>query len=291
MQMSHLAKALIVNFAYRVHSEASIRYFSARAYQQNFGPTPKTLKDDTGFSEKIYFRKIWDRNPEMSRMADKVLVKEIVRSRIGDRYVIPTLWNGTDMSSLRTTMKSLTEPFVVKANHGSGWNIFVRNAAERKYEEIVEKCRAWLSQTYGRTRGEWLYSGIEPQILIEPYISGLSGLPIDYKFFVFSGKAHYIQIDTDRETNHKRCFYDTSWTKQSFELGFPLEPAEIERPASLDEMIHAAESLVRDFSFARVDFYEIEGVPLFGETTFYPGSGLEKFTPTHWNERLGQLWH
>lgn len=39
----------------------------------------------------------------------------------------------------------------------------------------------------------------------------------------------------------------------------------------------------------RVDFYERGGQILFGEMTFYPGSGFEEFKPTEWDMRLGEM--
>lgn len=38
----------------------------------------------------------------------------------------------------------------------------------------------------------------------------------------------------------------------------------------------------------RVDFYEINKRPYFGELTFYPGSGFEEFTPDEWDYKLGE---
>ena len=50
-------------------------------------------------------------------------------------------------------------------------------------------------------------------------------------------------------------------------------------PASLVRLLAAAETLAARFDFVRVDFYEIGGRPLFGEMTFYPGSGVDRFNP------------
>ena len=39
-----------------------------------------------------------------------------------------------------------------------------------------------------------------------------------------------------------------------------------------------------------MDFYEINGQPLFGEYTFTPGSGLEVFEPYSYNIEFGRRW-
>ena len=54
-------------------------------------------------------------------------------------------------------------------------------------------------------------------------------------------------------------------------------------------MIRLAEELSKNIPFVRSDFYEINGQLYFGELTFYPGSGLEEFTPPEWDRRLGEL--
>ena len=55
-------------------------------------------------------------------------------------------------------------------------------------------------------------------------------------------------------------------------------------------MIRAAESLAEDFEFVRVDFYEIDGQPKFGEMTFYPDGGIGKFRPDFYDLKFGELW-
>ena len=106
---------------------------------------------------------------------------------------------------------------------------------------------------------------------------------------MFGGRVHYIYVDTERETNHRRVFFDRNWSRQEFTFKYPLETRDIERPVSLEMMIQAAEILGRDWSFVRVDFYEVGGKPKFGEMTFYPESGCEKFEPVHYDYEFGDL--
>lgn len=107
---------------------------------------------------------------------------------------------------------------------------------------------------------------------------------------MFNGRAEYIQVDTDRETNHKRAFFDRDWRKQDFIFGYPLETGDILKPESLSDMIGAAETLAEGFTFVRIDFYEINGRPKFGEITFYPDGGIKRFVPDCYDEKFGALW-
>jgi len=135
-----------------------------------------------------------------------------------------------------------------------------------------------------------LYSKITPQILIEPFINDIRELPIDYKFWVFNGRVEFVQVDVDREHDHKRSFYDREWRKMPFSIGHPSIVEEIPEPKSLKIMIDAAELLSENISFVRVDFYEVSGKPLFGEMTFYPASGIKQFDPPEYDKIIGNMW-
>jgi hypothetical protein len=46
-----------------------------------------------------------------------------------------------------------------------------------------------------------------------------------------------------------------------------------------------------EFSYVRVDLYEIGGVVKFSELTFYPGAGIqETFDPPEYDEIFGAQW-
>jgi hypothetical protein len=55
-------------------------------------------------------------------------------------------------------------------------------------------------------------------------------------------------------------------------------------------MIAGAERLARDHVFLRIDCYEVDGRPLFGEATVYPGSGLLPVVPASLDRQMGSLW-
>jgi hypothetical protein len=241
------------------------------------------------FNEKIIHRKLYVRDPQMPLMADKVLVKNHVASVLGPEWVIPTVWSGSSLPPRENRHWPI--PYVLKANHGSGWNLFVRSEADQDWERIERAAERWLARTYGADLREWLYAQIQPQVLVEPLAGDVANSALmDFKVFVFGGKAIYVEVDTDRQTGHRRCFYDRNWTPQPFTLEFPLETRPIKPPQSLDRMLRAAELLSGDFSFVRVDFYEVEGRPLFGEITFYPDSGRGRFRPSAYDASLGELW-
>jgi hypothetical protein len=147
-----------------------------------------------------------------------------------------------------------------------------------------------MAKPYGTELGEWLYNRIQPQILIEPFVSSDQRLPMDYKFLTFHGRVEAIYVVTDRGDAEKQAFFDRDWNRLACGQGFAIEHREIPRPSSLNEMIRGAEVLAAGFPFVRVDFYELAGQPLFGEMTFYPGSGLNGIEPPEFDRQLLELW-
>ena len=88
-------------------------------------------------------------------------------------------------------------------------------------------------------------------------------------------------------TGLKVTFFDRDWNIMPFERHYPRSRNIIKRPCNYASMIQLAETLAKDIPFVRVDFYEVNGKIYFGELTFYPGSGLEEFTPVKWDMILG----
>ena len=56
-------------------------------------------------------------------------------------------------------------------------------------------------------------------------------------------------------------------------------------------MMRLAGILSRDIPFARVDFYEVDGRPYFGEFTFFDSGGTAAFQPEEWDDILGSWIH
>ena len=111
----------------------------------------------------------------------------------------------------------------------------------------------------------------------------------DYKLMCFNGIVKCIFTCTKRFSSEglKVTFYDLDWNIIPFTRNHPREEKPIPKPKTLSQMIEAAEILAKDIPFARIDFYEVDGKPYFGEITLYPGSGLEPFDPEEWDYTLG----
>lgn len=248
-------------------------------YLWRHGSLPN-LDDPQTFTELVQLRKLYDCDVRLPRLADKVLVKRHVADRLGPEWIIPTLWHG------RTPPRapSWPTPFVLKSRHGCKQCIFVRSGLE-DWNAAIRKSQAWLRRPYGEWLDERLYRSIERGLLVEPFVGTDGVLPVDFKLYVFAGRVEFIQVHLKREKGHRWIIFDKHWRRVSTPSLDNPPP-----PASLPAMIEAAEELARDIHFTRIDFYEIQGRPKFGEMTFYPGSGLDPFDPVALDAVMGRMW-
>lgn len=237
------------------------------------------LREPRLFTELVQWRKLHDRDPRMPLLADKLAVKAEVSAALGREWAVPTLWHG---ETLPPSMPSAA-PFVVKSRHGCNQRVFVRDR-DVDWEAVRRRAATWLRRPYGFWLDEWLYRDIPRGILVEPFIGAGGVLPIDYKFYVFGGEVAFVQVHLDREHRHRWVVYDRDWRPFVGHADLPRPPS------ALSAMIEAAETLARDFDFVRVDFYQPADRPIFGEMTFYPGSGLDPFDPPELDAVMGGLW-
>jgi hypothetical protein len=239
------------------------------------------------FSEKIQWLKLFDKNPLYTTLADKYLVREYVKSKVGEDVLNELYGVYEDFENI--DFNKLPNSFVIKATHGSGWNIICsdkRNLDLTSTKKIVDQ---WLSENYYDYGREFVYKDIRPRIVIEKYISNNDNSPLnDYKIFCFNGSPKFIQVDIDRFTNHTRNFYDTNWNRLPFRLLYKSSPKEVERPKNLNSMLEIAKKLSENIKFCRVDLYEVNKKIIFGEITFYPENGLGKFDPSEYDRVIGE---
>lgn len=184
----------------------------------------------------------------------------------------------------------MPDQFVLKCNHNSGGLVICKN----KTTLDIEKAKYTLQKSFNEDfylRGrEYPYKNIHRKIIAEEYVSdGFSDSLTDYKLMCFNGKVKCAFVCSNRTSKSglNVNFYDREWNPMCFERHYPRNPHEIDKPISYEKMVQMAEILSADLPFVRVDFYQINGKPMFGELTFYPGSGFEEFTPEEWDYTLG----
>lgn len=249
------------------------------------------LKSPKSFNQKIAWKKLFDRNPNLSITGDKFGLRGYVQECLGEAaaqgYLVPLLYVTNDPATI--PFEKLPADYIVKVSYGSGWNIVVRNGNADK-AAIVMACKKWLTEGYGRYKNEWAYENMKRNVVVEELLKDeKGGIPKDFKLFMFGGKCRMIQVDLDRFGDRSRTLIDPQWNLIPATLKFKQGPM-VERPENLDEMISLAAQLSKNFDFVRVDLYSINGKVYVGEMTHYPGSGLEVFTPQSFDFELGAAW-
>lgn len=253
------------------------------------------------FNEKLQWLKLYDRQSIYTTMVDKYAVKEYVASKIGDEYIIPTLgvWEHFD----DIDFDKLPNQFVLKCTHDSGGLIICNDkgkldkmAAKKKIEKCLKRNFYWSGR-------EWPYKNVKPCIIAEKYINNtnisdssefinerhVQSLD-DYKIHSFNGEPKVILVCRNRfsETGLTEDFFDQKWTHLNMRREkHPNSSEYIRRPKELDKMLELAKILSKDIPFLRSDFYAIGGKVYFGELTFFPASGFEKFVPETFDKKLG----
>ena len=270
-----------------IYNHLSDESYLTRQYGVHFGKN-LDLKNPKTFNEKLQWLKIYDRKPEYTTMVDKFAVKQFVANMIGQEYIIPTLgvWNHFD----EIDFAKLPEQFVLKCTHDSGGLVICKDKSSFDRKAAREKIERCLRRNYYWSGREWPYKNVPPRIIAEKFMQDDFAQDLqDYKLMCFNGKVKATFVCSDRFSKEglRVTFYDTDWKRMPFQRHYPASETEIPKPKSYEEMVSLAETLAKEIPFLRVDFYEIKGKPYFGELTFYPGSGLEEFTPESADRMLG----
>ncbi len=291
--------SLVKNFLCFLPDKAylSLRFRLQMGYWMNWR-NPKT------FSEKIQWLKVYNRKSEYTTMVDKYAVKKYVAERIGEEYIIPTLYVWDKPEDINWDI--LPNQFVLKTTHGGG-GCGVVVCKDKDYfdkEKAVVKLQSSLNSDIYLNLREWPYKDVPRRVIAEKMLKSSLSLEsddlTDYKFFCFNGVPKYCQVIRDRHSRETIDFYDMDWIHQEF-VGlntiayngeyntFCNGDTPVSRPKQLDNMIEICRILAKDLPFIRVDLYVVDDKIYFGELTFFPASGFGTFTPESWQLKLGDM--
>ncbi len=264
--------------------------FGQIRYYKTFGRLMK-LKNPMLFYDKV----AWIlRNGELNKMAelaDKYAVRAYVSKLCGDDIL--TKLYGVYDSAADIDFDQLPNQFVAKTNNGCASNFLVRDKQTADLEAIRRELDFWMHIKYGKLTGQPHYTLIKPRIIAEQLLVE-DGDPnrslTDYKFNCFDGYVHSCAAFRDRvQGTHEfaRMVYDTDWNHHpEWTVPGKQHLGETPRPRCLEQMIDIAQRLSKGFPFVRVDLYNIDDKPYFGELTFAPG--LTNYT-TEFQRMLGDM--
>ncbi|MBR3628303.1 MAG: glycosyltransferase [Elusimicrobia bacterium] len=239
------------------------------------------LKNPQTLADKVSYLFLHKQTPLMSNCTDKWNVREYITGKGLSDILIPTVgdpWNKVE----EIDFDKLPKEFILKATHGCKMNYIVKDKSKLNLVNCKKTLQIWLNTTYGVYSLETHYKKIPHRIYAEQLLETQKSL-IDYKFHCLNGVPQFILVCSDRNSSGKSMqvtldLFDTNWES----LNTYLQPSGLEvvgqnninKPEKFQQMLSIATILSKDFSFVRVDLYEIEGKIYFGELTFSPACGV-----------------
>ncbi len=285
---------IIIYYAFRDYeylSNLDEKYYEdelQEMYWERFGKRID-WKNPVTYNEKINWEKLNIKDERRTRLADKYLVRDWIKEKIGERYLTKLygVWDNAD----EIDFESLPNSFVLKVNNGSVRNIIVKDKEKIDKSEICSQLNQWKDCNFAYGNLELHYKDIIPKIICEEYLEGVADNVYDYNIFCFHGKPKYIWcIKGSHKPDCRASFYDTNWEVQPFSYGYPRDPVIAERPKQLDEMLRLSEILCEEFLHVRVDWYNLpDGRIIFGEMTFSTWAGFEPWEPEEYDTYFGNL--
>lgn len=216
--------------------------------------------------DKINWLIIHDTNRLKGKCADKILLHEYSKKKLGKDICnkIIKIYNNTEEINL----SELPSKFVLKTNHGSGFNIIVNDSKNFNFENAKNKLNRWINIDYGLIKDEFHYSFIKKKIFAEEFIGEKLK---NFKFLCYNGNPKYVYVSIIDNGYKYRNFYDMNWKFLDFKcLSKPHPFYNYEKPKHFDLMKEYAKKLSADFKFVRVDLYENGKDVRLGELTFTP---------------------
>ncbi|KPL77363.1 hypothetical protein ADN00_09295 [Ornatilinea apprima] len=265
------------------------KYFIRSWYLHRF-KKPVNLNSPVTFNEKIQWLKLYGGYDRYSQFVDKLAVKEFVKKTVGSHYTIENK-QYIDVNQ-GIILSNLPDHFVIKPTHTSGDVFICREKSLVNSEQLKQLINTWYELDYYFQWFECVYKNLRPGVIVEEFLDDGNGDLRDFKFYCFDGRVEYIHVDLDRFHRHSRNVYSRDWELQTFSYEYPYSGINIPAPEKLDEMINVAETLSKGFPFLRVDLYYLQNKKIkFGELTFFPGAGFERFYPAIWDTKFGEMLH
>lgn len=280
----------LINAGLGMYDNMPDEQYLGRKFKSCMGK-PLNLEAPKTFNEKLQWLKLYDRKPEYTVMVDKYKVREYIKEKLGEEYLIPLfgVWDDPD----EIEFDSLPDRFVLKCNHNSGLGMFIckdkSKLTSRDIKRIRKNLARGLAQDYYLTGREWPYKGVSRKIVCEKYMEDASTSELrDYKIYTFNGQAKLCMINQERGIHTRADYFDKDFNRLDFTWGYDHADALPEKPKNYEMMYRLAGKLAIGTAELRVDFYEVNGQVYFGELTFFDGSGFDKIEPVEWDYKLGE---
>lgn len=263
-------------------------YETKKIFRGNFGYACN-LKNPISINEKLQKLKLGEyyNNPIITKCVDKFAIREYLEHK-NLLDLCPKLY-GVYENPSEIIWSDLPEAFVLKCNHGCGYNILVPHKEQVKESECKETLRRWMKEDYWKVFVEVQYKYVTKKIIAEEY---LGDDLLTYKFYCFNGIPRVVYVSSNGENGEKDKYinyFDTNWNELPYCLGgHEKKEGDIKCPDNLKELVKYARVLSEDFPFVRVDLYSVNNKIYISELTFIPTGGFMHLSPEGTDHEWGE---
>jgi hypothetical protein len=274
-----------IKFLEAVHSKDLVFEKTKELYHTMTGKW-LDYSNPTDINQKLMWLTRYWRHPLKTKCADKYRVREYVKEVGLERILIPLVgvWDRAD----EIPFDDLPDRFVLKCNHGSGFNVICLDKSTLDWEETKKVLNDWLDTDYSALLYEIHYKDVPRKIVCEQYI-GVDGIaPTEYQFWCINGVPESIlACRKNLDQTYDAVSYSLTWERLFDRIGED-ETVSLEKPAcGLEPLIEYAKTLAEPFPFIRVDFYVVGTTIYLAEMTFTPSANLLSNYKQSFLDRLG----
>ena len=244
--------------------------------------TPQT------FNEKLCWMKVYYPDSRQVLLIDKDTVRGYVADQIGSEHLITQygVWERFDDIDFDILPKN----FVLKPTHTSGDIYFCEDKSQLDRKALRKTVNRWMRRNFYHQSREWGYKCIKPRIVAQELLLEEDGGTLrDYKFMCFNGEPKCFQITQNHRNGIGTTvnYYDMQWNPLPVRKKYSVGQGLAHPPIGFNQMVILCKTLAKPFPFVRMDFYISCGHIYFGEFTFCPGSGIERYYPDDWDLIFG----
>lgn len=224
-------------------------------------------------TEKLMWRKLFDRNPTFVTITDKLTGRAFIAERSPGLRHTTLLWSGDAAGDIPDRV--MAGPAMVKPNNSSGVSFIVQDGQPDR-QTIERATRHLVGPTGNCRREEWAYWPIRGRMLAEEFvILGGPNMPTDLKVYISGDRVHAIWASDAPGDIFLTLGPDGSV------LPDPDDQAILPFSEPLAQLVREAARLAlpiaEGFDMLRVDFLVAATGLLASELTVYTAGGYE-----HW---------
>jgi len=246
-------------------------------------------KHPRSFNEKIVHRMLYDFKNSHIILSNKCKANSYVKEKIGEHVLNRTYFIGDDADIIK--YNELPNRFIVKfTNHENIKEIIVNNKDNYSFQELKKDINQKINAKKYGIQENWITMAENTNgfIIEQLHEDSVYTIPINYKFFIFSGKCEVIQVNLSHNKNSP-FLMTKAWRPYHKNINQAIP---FEKPKFLEEMISYAEKLSDSQDFVRVDLLCPNNAYIkFNKFSLAPGLGKYQPDNKDIDFYLGKKWN